>query len=98
MAEEQGAPTIRVQDKCAWCGHALAVVDRAWERVSSDTARVICANYCNGDNGCAHPACPKNCHVRGEINPEKVIPEIQRRQVAVRRAEERRKKEARARS
>ncbi len=94
----EGVPTIRVQDRCAWCGHALAVLTRAWENVRSDTARVICANYCDGNNGCAQAGCPQNCHARAEVEPRRVVIEIQRRQQIARRANERREEKHRARN
>jgi hypothetical protein len=95
-SDEAAPPTVRVQDKCAWCGHALAVVNRSWEKMTSDPARVVCANYCNEDNGCAHAGCPKNCHLRAESKPRKVVVEIQRRQQVARRDEERRVEARRA--
>ena len=95
---ENATPSIRYQDKCAWCGHELAVVSRSWEGVSSHAARVVCANYCSDENGCGHPSCPKNCNIRADLEPARVITEIQRRQQILRRENERREEAHRARS
>ena len=73
-------PAIRVQDRCAWCGHALSVVTRSWVNMSSDAGLVIGANYCDGKNNCAHPDCPKNCNIRAELSPDKVVATIRKRQ------------------